>query len=91
MSQFACSVSPRYSGKFSSTALVESDLNLPDKEFRYLRTVIVTAGVRQRLDSKLPPVRQRRMGMTYPRNVLTLARHQPLYIALRLSRDLCFW
>ena len=25
----------------------------PDKEFRYLRTVIVTAGVHQRLDSRL--------------------------------------
>ena len=28
---------------------------------------------------------------TSPLNVLTLARHQALYIALRLRRDLCFW
>ncbi len=30
--------------------------NLPDKEFRYLRTVIVTAAVHQGLDSKLAPL-----------------------------------
>ena len=29
--------------------------NLPDKEFRYLRTIIVIAGVHPRLDSKLLP------------------------------------
>jgi hypothetical protein len=29
---------------------------LPDKEFRYLRTVIVTAAVHQGLDSKLAPL-----------------------------------
>ena len=28
--------------------------NLPDKEFRYLRTVIVTAAVHRGFDSKLP-------------------------------------
>ena len=31
--------------------------NLPDKEFRYLRTVIVTAAVHQGLDSKLALLR----------------------------------
>ena len=30
--------------------------NLPDKEFRYLRTVIVTAAVHQGLDSRLAPI-----------------------------------
>ena len=30
-------------------------------------------------------------AFTPPLNVLTLARHQLLYIALRLSRNLCFW
>ena len=28
--------------------------NLPDKEFRYLRTVIVTAAIHQGFDSRLP-------------------------------------
>ena len=31
-----------------------------------------------------------RSGMTSHLNVLTLARHQPLYISFRFSRDLCF-
>ncbi len=31
---------------------IRAGRNLPDKEFRYLRTVIVTAGVHQGLDSK---------------------------------------
>ena len=60
--------------------------NLPDKEFRYLRTVIVTAAIHQGFSSKLPPY-----GLTSPVNLLALGRCQPLYIALRLSRDLCFW
>ena len=53
--------------------------NLPDKEFRYLRTVIVTAAVR--LASIL----------STPLNLPALGRRQPLYIVFRLSRDLCFW
>jgi hypothetical protein len=65
---------------------IRAGRNLPDKEFRYLRTVIVTAGVHQRFSSKLPPE-----GFTSPLNVLTLARHQPLYFSLRFRRDLCFW
>ena len=44
MSWFANSMSPRYSGKF---------LVSPDKEFRYLRTVIVTAAVHWGFNSKL--------------------------------------
>ena len=35
---------------------VRAGRNLPDKEFRYLRTVIVTAAVHQGLDSKLAPL-----------------------------------
>ena len=59
--------------------------NLPDKEFRYLRTVIVTAAVYRGLDSKL-----RCKHLTFPRNLPAPGRRQPLYIVLRLSRDLCF-
>ena len=60
--------------------------NLPDKEFRYLRTVIVTAAIHQGFDSKLPAC-----ALTPPVNLLALGRRQPLYIAFRLGRDLCFW
>ncbi len=35
---------------------IRAGQNLPDKEFRYLRTVIVTAGVHQGLDSELAPL-----------------------------------
>ena len=59
--------------------------NLPDKEFRYLRTVIVTAAVHRGFNSKLQPC-----GLTSPLNLPALGRCQPLYVALRLSRDLCF-
>ena len=34
---------------------IRAGRNLPDKEFRYLRTVIVTAAVYQSFDSKLRP------------------------------------
>ena len=57
--------------------------NLPDKEFRYLRTVIVTAAVYWasiRGFAKL----------TTPLNLPAPGRRQPLYITLRFSRDLCF-
>ena len=71
--------------QFSSRYAIRAGRNLHDKEFRYLRTVIVTAGVHQRFRSKLRPE-----GLTSPFNVLTLARHQPLYISLRFRRDLSF-
>src|SRR5215210_457266 len=60
-------------------------ISLPDKEFRYLRTVIVTAAVYRGLDSKLRP-----KGLTSPRNLPAPGRRQPLYVVLRLRRDLCF-
>ena len=58
--------------------------NLPDKEFRYLRTVIVTAAVYWGFNSKL------RFALTSPLNLPAPGRRQPLYFALRLRRDLCF-
>ena len=64
---------------------IRAGRNLPDKEFRYLRTVIVTAAVYWGLDSKL-----RDCSLTSPRNLPAPGRRQPLYIVLRLSRDLCF-
>ena len=59
--------------------------NLPDKEFRYLRTVIVTAAVYWGLSSHL------RSKLSVPLNLPAPGRRQLLYIVLRLSRNLCFW
>ena len=63
--------------------------NLPDKEFRYLRTVIVTAAVHWGFNSHLHKIDMRLLST--PLNLPALGRRQPLYIVLRLSRDLCFW
>jgi hypothetical protein len=65
---------------------IRAGRNLPDKEFRYLRTVIVTAAIHQGFDSRPPPC-----GFTSPVNLLALGRCQPLYFVFRLRRDLCFW
>ena len=55
--------------------------NLPDKEFRYLRTVIVTAAVHRGFGSGL---------ISPPLNLPAPGRCQPLYLSLRFGRDLCF-
>ena len=57
--------------------------NLPDKEFRYLRTVIVTAAVHWGFNSKL-------RCLTSPFNLPTLGKHHPIYFVLRLCIELCF-
>ena len=66
---------------------IRAGRNLPDKEFRYLRTVIVTAAIHRGFSLELqrgePP-------LTPPFNLPALGRCQSLYIALRLRRDLCF-
>ena len=64
---------------------IRAGRNLPDKEFRYLRTVIVTAAVYWGLVSEL-----RLERLTHPRNLPAPGRRQTLYIVLRLSRVLCF-
>ena len=60
--------------------------NLPDKEFRYLRTVIVTAAVHRGFGRQLCAC-----ALTDFLNLPALGRRQPPYIVLRLSGDLCFW
>ena len=60
---------------------IRAGRNLPDKEFRYLRTVIVTAAVYRGFDSELAPLLL---------NLPALGRRQPLYVSFRFSRDLCF-
>ncbi len=69
---------------------IRAGQNLPDKEFRYLRTVIVTAAVHWGFISKLRTNRLTSM-LTNQLNLPALGRRQPLYIHLRVSRDLCFW
>ena len=64
--------------------------NLPDKEFRYLRTVIVTAAVHWGFNSDLRNYRLTSF-LSHPLNLPALGRCQLLYFALRLCRNLCFW
>jgi len=45
--------------QFSSCYAIRAGRNSPDKEFRYLRTIIVIAGVHQRFGSKLRTLRLR--------------------------------
>ncbi len=60
--------------------------NLPDKEFRYLRTVIVTAAVHRGFGRQLLP-----QGLTNFLNLPALGRRQLPYFVLRLCGNLCFW
>ena len=59
--------------------------NLPDKELRYLRTVIVTAAVNWGFSSKLCSYE-----LTYPLNRPALGRRQTIYFHLRVCIVLCF-
>ena len=60
---------------------IRAGRNLPDKEFRYLRTVIVTAAVHRGFSSRL---------ITSLLNLPAPGRCQPLYLSFRFGRDLCF-
>ena len=80
-------ISPSLSSRQrSSRYAFRAGRNLSDKEFRYLRTVIVTAAIHQGFDSELQD-----FSLTPPVNLLALGRRQPLYLGFPLSRDLCFW
>jgi hypothetical protein len=59
--------------------------NLPDKELRYRRTVIVTAAVYR----SLTLLHRVRLDTT-PLNLPALGRRQPVYIFFRIRTDLCF-
>ena len=69
----------------SSCYTIRAGRNLPDKGFRYLRTVIVTAAVHRGFGSKL-----RDYSLTSFLNLPALGRYQPLYLSFRFGRDLCF-
>ena len=66
---------------------IRAGRNLPDKEFRYLRTVIVTAAVYRGFNSELL-IRKR--TITPPLNLPAPGRCQALYIIFRFSKALCF-
>ena len=81
----AISLSP-WSRQWGNRYAIRAGRNLPDKEFRYLRTVIVTAAVYRGFGSPL-----RSEELTGPLNLPAPGRRQTLYVVLRLSRVLCFW
>src|SRR5215831_18905512 len=60
---------------------IRAGRNLPDKEFRYLRTVIVTAAIHWGFNSKLRP-----FGLTSPFNLPALGRRQPPYVVFTTLR-----
>ena len=66
---------------------IRAGRNLPDKEFRYLRTVIVTAAVYWGFDSMLLP---NKLGITSPLNLPAPGRCQALYLIFRFCKAMCF-
>src|SRR6266446_2733966 len=60
---------------------IRAGRNLPDKEFRYLRTVIVTAAIHWGFDSEL-----RACALTPPLNLPALGRRQPPYVVFTTLR-----
>ena len=93
------SVFPRVPGIFTWTTIspdpwlrqlpsryaIHAGRYLTDKEFRYLRTVIVTAAVYSGFDQEL-----RNKLLTPSINLRAPGRRHTLYILLRVSRVLCF-
>ena len=75
----------RYERDRCTRSPVYRAIHSPDKEFRYLRMVIVTTAVYWRLSSELRPEE-----LTRPLNVPAPGRRQSVYIVLRLRTDLCF-
>jgi hypothetical protein len=65
---------------------IRAGRNLPDKEFRYLRTVIVTAAVYRGFGSELRPSEER---LTPPLNLPAPGRRQCLYVVLHDFAGTC--
>ena len=63
---------------------IRAGRNLPDKEFRYLRTVIVTAAV-SGLQFNAS------VALTSPLNLPAPGRCQAVYLIFRFRTALCFW
>ena len=64
---------------------IRAGRNLPDKEFRYLRTVIVTAAVYRGFSSMLHAE-----AITSPFNLPAPGRCQAIYVFFRIGIALCF-
>src|SRR5580693_10539455 len=64
---------------------IRAGRNLPDKVFRYLRTVIVTAAVYRGFDSELRP-----KGLTPPLNLPAPGRRQTLYVVFDFAESCVF-
>ncbi len=64
---------------------IRAGRNLPDKEFRYLRTVIVTAAVYRGFGSTLLAC-----AITSPLNLPAPGRCQALYFIFRFRKAMCF-
>ena len=75
-----------HGGDSESRYAIRAGRNLPDKEFRYLRMVIVTTAVYWGLSSRL-----RSEELTSPLDLPAPGRRQSVYIVLQLRTDLCFW
>jgi hypothetical protein len=69
----------------SSRYAIRAGRYLSDKEFRYLRTVIVTAAVYRGFGSMLWAY-----ALTRSLNLPAPGRRQPVYVLLRVRTDLCF-
>ncbi len=82
----AATVSPSPSlRQCSSRYAFHAGRNLPDKELRYLRTLIVRAAIHRGFSSELLPE-----GITPPLNLPASSTRQSVYILLRVGTDLCF-
>ena len=93
------SVLPRVNGIFTANSIslspwlrqwgsryaIRAGRNLPAKEFRYLRTVIVTAAVYRGFNWKL-----RDYSLTSPLNLPAPGRRQTLYVILTISQSPVF-
>ena len=64
---------------------IRAGRNLPDKEFRYLRTVIVTAAVYWGFNSDLLT-----NAINPPLNLPAPGRCQALYVFFRICKAMCF-
>ena len=69
--------------QYSNRYTIRAGRNLPDKEFRYLRTVIVTAAVYRGFNSTL-------RCLTSPLNLPAPGRCQAIYFVFQLRIALCF-
>jgi hypothetical protein len=83
--------------QFSIRYAIRALRNLPEKELRYLRTVIVTADIDEGFGHRACTALRSQVVSyelsavhTHTVNLLASVKRHPLYISLRFSRELCF-